>query len=150
MAVDGAACSGTGGTHVQGAVRPCEPEVLRQGIPQSCLPACLPACLLQVFGGKVVRAPCGVMHGKTSLVWHTNVGLVEVRRARRAGGQAGGRAAWAGRGRSECGLWMAGRAHAAHVRRACSKRNASERLSYPAQLPCSLARHFPCVQRGGP
>lgn len=34
-------------------------------------------CIGQVFGGKVVRAPCGVMHGKTSEVWHTNVGLVE-------------------------------------------------------------------------
>ncbi|GAB4817321.1 hypothetical protein N2152v2_004367 [Parachlorella kessleri] len=34
-------------------------------------------CIGQVFGGQVVRAPCGVMHGKTSLVWHTNVGLVE-------------------------------------------------------------------------
>lgn len=34
-------------------------------------------CYLQVFGGKVVRAPCGVMHGKTSPVFHTNTGLLE-------------------------------------------------------------------------
>lgn len=27
--------------------------------------------------GKVVRAPCGVMHGKTSPVHHTGVGLLE-------------------------------------------------------------------------
>ncbi|PSC67532.1 anthranilate synthase component II [Micractinium conductrix] len=34
-------------------------------------------CIGQVFGGNVVRAPSGVMHGKTSPVWHTNTGLVE-------------------------------------------------------------------------
>ena len=33
--------------------------------------------LPQVFGGNVVRAPCGVMHGKTSPVFHTNTGLLE-------------------------------------------------------------------------
>ena len=32
----------------------------------------------QVFGGKVVRAPCGVMHGKTSLVYHDGTGLLQV------------------------------------------------------------------------
>jgi hypothetical protein len=42
-------------------------------------------CIGQVFGGKVVRAPCGVMHGKTSLVWHTNVGLMEVSMTERLG-----------------------------------------------------------------
>lgn len=31
----------------------------------------------QVFGGHVVRAPTGVMHGKTSPVFHTNQGLLE-------------------------------------------------------------------------
>jgi anthranilate/para-aminobenzoate synthase component II len=35
-------------------------------------------CIGQVFGGKVVRAPTGVMHGKTSLVWHNGEGLLEV------------------------------------------------------------------------
>lgn len=34
-------------------------------------------CIGQVFGGNVVRAPCGVMHGKTSPVFHTDVGLLE-------------------------------------------------------------------------
>lgn len=34
-------------------------------------------CIGQVFGGNVVRAPTGVMHGKTSPVWHTGVGLLE-------------------------------------------------------------------------
>ena len=28
-------------------------------------------CIGQVFGGTVVRAPCGLMHGKSSPVWHT-------------------------------------------------------------------------------
>jgi anthranilate/para-aminobenzoate synthase component II len=32
-----------------------------------------------VFGGSVVRAPCGVMHGKTSLVYHDGTGLLQVR-----------------------------------------------------------------------
>jgi anthranilate synthase component 2 len=27
-------------------------------------------CIGQVFGGKIVRAPTGLMHGKSSLVWH--------------------------------------------------------------------------------
>lgn len=34
-------------------------------------------CIGQVFGGKVIRAPSGVMHGKTSLVYHTNEGLLK-------------------------------------------------------------------------
>jgi anthranilate synthase component 2 len=29
------------------------------------------------FAGDVVRAPCGVMHGKTSPVFHINEGLLE-------------------------------------------------------------------------
>jgi anthranilate synthase component 2 len=33
-------------------------------------------CIGQVFGGDIIRAPSGVMHGKSSPVWHTNVGLV--------------------------------------------------------------------------
>ena len=33
-------------------------------------------CIGQVFGGNVIRAPSGVMHGKSSLVWHNNTGLV--------------------------------------------------------------------------
>ena len=28
-------------------------------------------CIGQVFGGDIVRAPCGLMHGKSSPVWHT-------------------------------------------------------------------------------
>jgi anthranilate synthase component 2 len=28
-------------------------------------------CIGQVFGGDVIRAPCGLMHGKASPVWHT-------------------------------------------------------------------------------
>lgn len=35
-------------------------------------------CIGQSFGGRVIRAPCGVMHGKTSDVFHTNTGLLEV------------------------------------------------------------------------
>lgn len=34
-------------------------------------------CIGQVFGGNVVRAPCGVMHGKTSPVFHTDTGLLQ-------------------------------------------------------------------------
>ncbi|KAK9790577.1 hypothetical protein WJX73_002484 [Symbiochloris irregularis] len=34
-------------------------------------------CIGQAFGGKVVRAPCGVMHGKTSPVFHTGEGLLQ-------------------------------------------------------------------------
>lgn len=34
-------------------------------------------CIGQVFGGKVVRAPTGVMHGKTSPVFHTDDGLLK-------------------------------------------------------------------------
>lgn len=33
-------------------------------------------CIGQVFGGKVIRAPSGVMHGKTSPVFHSNTGLL--------------------------------------------------------------------------
>lgn len=36
-------------------------------------------CIGQSFGGRIIRAPCGVMHGKTSDVYHTNTGLLEVR-----------------------------------------------------------------------
>jgi len=35
-------------------------------------------CIGQVFGGDVVRAPSGVMHGKTSPVHHKNSGLLKV------------------------------------------------------------------------
>ncbi|KAG2493771.1 hypothetical protein HYH03_007992 [Edaphochlamys debaryana] len=34
-------------------------------------------CIGEAFGGDVVRAPSGVMHGKTSPVFHTNEGLLE-------------------------------------------------------------------------
>ena len=27
-------------------------------------------CIGQVFGGSIIRAPCGLMHGKSSEVWH--------------------------------------------------------------------------------
>ena len=27
-------------------------------------------CIGQVFGGRIIRAPCGLMHGKSSPVWH--------------------------------------------------------------------------------
>ena len=33
-------------------------------------------CIGQVFSGQVIRAPCGVMHGKTSAVYHTNEGVL--------------------------------------------------------------------------
>ena len=36
-------------------------------------------CIGQVFGGDVVRAPSGVMHGKTSPVHHNGTGLLKVR-----------------------------------------------------------------------
>ena len=35
-------------------------------------------CIGQVFGGDVVRAPSGVMHGKTSPVHHKDLGLLKV------------------------------------------------------------------------
>ena len=35
-------------------------------------------CIGQVFGGRVVRAPGGVMHGKTSLVYHSDTSLLKV------------------------------------------------------------------------
>ena len=35
-------------------------------------------CIGQVYGGRVVRAPSGVMHGKTSPVFHTGAGLLQV------------------------------------------------------------------------
>jgi anthranilate/para-aminobenzoate synthase component II len=35
-------------------------------------------CIGQVFGGAIVRAPGGVMHGKTSLVYHNNTSLLKV------------------------------------------------------------------------
>jgi anthranilate synthase component 2 len=34
-------------------------------------------CIGQAFGGAVVRAPAGVMHGKASPVWHSGEGLLE-------------------------------------------------------------------------
>ncbi|GMH42831.1 hypothetical protein BSKO_10750 [Bryopsis sp. KO-2023] len=34
-------------------------------------------CIGQVFGGSVIRAPCGVMHGKTSLVHHKGRGVMK-------------------------------------------------------------------------
>eukprot|EP00898_Chlorokybus_atmophyticus_P004527 jgi/Chlat1/5075/Chrsp33S05066 len=34
-------------------------------------------CIGQVFGGQIVRAPTGLMHGKTSPVFHNNVGILE-------------------------------------------------------------------------
>lgn len=35
-------------------------------------------CIGQVFGGSIIKAPSGVMHGKTSPVHHTNQGLMKV------------------------------------------------------------------------
>ena len=35
-------------------------------------------CIGQVFGGRIIRAPGGVMHGKTSLVYHNNTSLMKV------------------------------------------------------------------------
>lgn len=34
-------------------------------------------CMAQVFGGRIIRSPTGVMHGKTSPVHHTNEGLLK-------------------------------------------------------------------------
>ena len=34
-------------------------------------------CIGQAFGGKIVRAPMGLMHGKSSLVTHTGVGVLK-------------------------------------------------------------------------
>ena len=39
-------------------------------------------CIGQAFGGKIVRAPSGVMHGKASDVFHENVGNLKVGRQR--------------------------------------------------------------------
>lgn len=33
-------------------------------------------CIGQAFGGKIIRAPTGLMHGKGSLVRHTDVGVL--------------------------------------------------------------------------
>ena len=38
-------------------------------------------CIGQVFGGSVVRAPSGVMHGKSSPVFHKDLGTLKVRPA---------------------------------------------------------------------
>jgi len=35
-------------------------------------------CIGQIFGGNITRAPGGVMHGKTSLVYHNNTSLMKV------------------------------------------------------------------------
>ena len=35
-------------------------------------------CIGQIFGGRIIRAPKGVMHGKTSLVYHNNTSLLRV------------------------------------------------------------------------
>lgn len=35
-------------------------------------------CIGQVFGGSVIRAPCGVMHGKASPVLHSGIGVLQV------------------------------------------------------------------------
>lgn len=35
-------------------------------------------CIGQTFGAKIVRAPCGVMHGKSSPVLHKNIGTLKV------------------------------------------------------------------------
>ncbi len=40
-------------------------------------PVCPVICRAVCCAGDVVRAPCGVMHGKTSLVHHTNTGVLE-------------------------------------------------------------------------
>ena len=34
-------------------------------------------CIGQIFGGRIIRAPGGVMHGKTSLVYHNNTSLMK-------------------------------------------------------------------------
>ena len=38
-------------------------------------------CIGQIFGGRIIRAPKGVMHGKTSLVYHNNTSLLRVSEA---------------------------------------------------------------------
>jgi anthranilate synthase component 2 len=35
------------------------------------------SCASGVLAGEVVRAPCGVMHGKTSPVFHTDKGVLQ-------------------------------------------------------------------------
>lgn len=34
-------------------------------------------CIGEAFGSDVIRAPSGVMHGKTSAVFHSGVGILE-------------------------------------------------------------------------
>ena len=34
-------------------------------------------CIGEAFGGDVIRAPSGLMHGKTSSVFHTSIGILE-------------------------------------------------------------------------
>lgn len=34
-------------------------------------------CIGQIFGGNIIRAKCGVMHGKTSPVFHKDIGILK-------------------------------------------------------------------------
>ena len=46
-------------------------------------------CIGQIFGGRIIRAPKGVMHGKTSLVYHNNTSLLKVSSSTASHAQAG-------------------------------------------------------------
>ena len=69
---------------------PSDGQVVSVSCPQHAMPLSLAAIAWQVFGGRVVRAPCGVMHGKTSPIHHTGVGLMQARSSESADGQRNG------------------------------------------------------------
>ena len=58
----------------------CSPHTAASSRKRRCVNVCALTCRCLhhiLIAGDVVRAPCGVMHGKTSPVFHINEGLME-------------------------------------------------------------------------